>query len=198
MMTKAQLKKRQKQAHALFEKAGIVITKKESETIEAADFGLGAYEQTGLGVLVYVNTDRCCAKELAMLPRQTCPEHRHPPVNPDNPGKEETFRCRWGKFYLYVPGAGTRPVKARIPKGRDKYYTVRHEVELNPGDQYTLAANTLHWFQAGPAGAVVSEFSTRSTDENDVFTDDEITRISKVINHDPGDHALGRPASGRK
>ena len=181
MLTKKQFRKRQKQASALFKKAGIVIAKKEYAAIEAADFGLGAYEQTGLGVLVYVNTERCCAKELAMLPRQICPEHRHPPLGRDNPGKEETFRCRWGKIYLYVAGEVTRPPRARIPRGREKYYTVRHEIELNPGDQYTLAPNTRHWFQAGPRGAVVSEFSTRSLDEKDIFTDPEIQRITRVV-----------------
>lgn len=179
-MTKKQIGQRQKLAQVLFKKAGIVITKKEAGLIEAADFGLGAYEQTGLGVLVYVNTDRCCAKELAMLPRQTCPEHRHPPVAGE-PGKEETFRCRWGTVYLYVPGKKTTRPHAQPPKGREKYYTVWREVALKPGDQYTLAPNTRHWFQGGPQGAVVSEFSTHSTDENDVFTDDEIARITKVV-----------------
>ena len=39
---------------------------------------------------------------------------------------------------------------------------------------------TLHWFQGGPNGAVVSEFSTRSTDETDVFTDKNIVRETKI------------------
>jgi len=53
-------------------------------------------------------------------------------------------------------------------------------VVLKPGDQYTLGPDTLHWFQAGPRGAVISEFSTRSLDEKDVFTDPEIQRITQV------------------
>jgi D-lyxose ketol-isomerase len=140
---------------------------------------LGQFEQTGLAVLVYVNTERVCAKELAMLPGQTCPEHRHPTVA-GVPGKEETFRVRWGKMYLYVPGEKTKSPKAVAPIGREKAYTVWHEIELFPGEQYTLLPNTLHWFQAGPDGAVVSEFSTRSTDENDIFTDEEIARFTKI------------------
>jgi D-lyxose ketol-isomerase len=51
---------------------------------------------------------------------------------------------------------------------------------LNPGDQYTLTPDTLHWFQAGEKGAIVSEFSTRSRDESDIFTDPDIARITKV------------------
>jgi D-lyxose ketol-isomerase len=55
--------------------AGLVITQREAAAIEAADLGLGDFERMGLGVLVYVNTERCCAKELALWPRQTFPEH---------------------------------------------------------------------------------------------------------------------------
>lgn len=180
MMTKKETKQNRKLAQVLFNKAGIVTTKKEADAIEVADFGLGAYKQTGLAVLVYVNTNRCCAKELALLPRQTCPEHRHPQLDRNNPGKEETFRCRWGKIYLYVPGAKTARGQARPPKGKEASYTVWHEIVLKPGEQYTLAPDTLHWFQAGPQGAVISEFSTRSVDEKDIFTDRAIQRVTRI------------------
>jgi D-lyxose ketol-isomerase len=181
MQTRKQLKTRQGQAARLFKQAGLVITRAEAAAIEAADFGLDEYERTGLGVLVYVNTDRCCAKELALLPRQTCPEHRHPPVSRNNPGKEETFRCRWGEVYIYVPGKPAARPRARAPRGREQWYTVWHEVVLRAGEQYTLQPNTLHWFQGGPRGAVVSEFSTRSLDEKDVFTDPDIARITQIV-----------------
>ena len=49
-------------------------------------------------------------------------------------------------------------------------------VTLRPGDQFTIPPDTLHWFRAGPDGAVVSEFSTRSRDETDVFSDPRIVR----------------------
>jgi len=97
------------------------------------------------------------------------------------PGKEETFRCRWGTVYLYVPGAASSPAHCTPPAGREKHYTVRHEIVLTPGKQYTLGPDALHWFQAGEEGAVVSEFSTRSRDEMDVFTDPDIGRITKIV-----------------
>jgi len=49
-------------------------------------------------------------------------------------------------------------------------------VRLYPGEQVTVPPDTRHWFQAGPSGAVVSEFSTRSRDELDVFSDPLIVR----------------------
>jgi len=116
-----------------------------------------------------------------MLPRQTCPEHWHPTVG-DVKGKEETFRCRWGTVYLYVPGTPTAEPACQAPAGSEAYYTVRHEVLLKPGDQYTLFPDTRHWFQAGPEGAIVSEFSTRSTDDSDRFTDPRIKRVPEVEN----------------
>jgi D-lyxose ketol-isomerase len=142
-------------AAAMLAAAGIVLTPKEQEEIEVADFGLGRLDEIGLQVVVYVNTERVCAKELVLLPGQTCPEHRHPPVG-DDPGKEETFRCRTGSVVLWVDGHG--------------------EIELRPGDQFTIPPDTLHWFRAGADGAVVSEFSTRSRDETDVFSDPQIVR----------------------
>ena len=135
--------------------AGVVLTPRERDEIEVADFGLGRLEEIGLQLVVYVNRQRVCAKELVLLPHQTCPEHRHPPVDGE-PGKEETFRCRAGAVRLHVEG--------------------HDEVVLHPGEQFTIMPDTLHWFQAGPEGAIVSEFSTRSRDETDVFTDPAVVR----------------------
>lgn len=173
MLTKELYELYRKKAIKYLKKAGIVITRKEAEEIEVAEYGLGMIDKIGLQLVVYVNTNRCCAKELILLPHQTCPEHRHPPIDNEE-GKEETFRCRWGKVYLYVPGEPTPNPKAILPEERKKYFTVWHEIELNPGDQYTLQPDTLHWFQAGSRGAIISEFSTRSRDEYDIYTDPDI------------------------
>jgi len=178
-MTREQYEHARMKTVSYFKKAGIVVTEDEQQNIEVADFGLNELESTGLEIITYVNTDRVCAKELVLFPGQTCPEHRHPPVVGE-PGKEETFRCRWGEVYLYVPGEKTANPKGKPPKGHEKWYTVWHEVVLKPGEQYTLKPNTLHWFQAGKDGAIVSEFSTRSRDESDVFTYPEIARMPVV------------------
>jgi len=155
---------------------GVVLTVTEHDAIEVADFGLSRLEESGLQLLVYVNTDRYCAKELVLRPGQTCPEHRHPPFD-GTPGKEETFRCRAGRVYLYVEGEPTPEPACEPPAGA---YTVRHEIELRPGLQHTIPPDTLHWFQAGPEGAVVTEFSSVSRDELDVFTDERVARTTVV------------------
>jgi D-lyxose ketol-isomerase len=151
----AEVEQAQARAAEMLAEAGIVLTPAERAAIEVADFGLSRLEELGLQIVVYVNTERVCAKELVLFPGQTCPEHRHPPVD-GSPGKEETFRCRRGLVRLHVEG--------------------EDEIVLRPGDQHTIPPDTLHWFQAGDEGAIVSEFSTRSRDDSDVFTDPRITR----------------------
>ncbi len=179
MIKRSELKKAQRRAAEMLELSGIVLTPQERDSIEVADLGLGELEKTGLEIVTYINTDRYCAKELVLFPRQTCPEHRHPPVAGE-PGKMETFRCRWGKVWLCTEGEPTPQPKARPPAGSEDYYTVFHEIELNPGDQHTIPHDTLHWFQAGDEGAVVSEFSSTSRDESDLFTDPRIERTTQV------------------
>jgi D-lyxose ketol-isomerase len=158
VITRDEQRAAQAYAVAELEACGIVLTDAERDGIEVADFGLSRLREQGLIVLVYVNTDRYCAKELVLYPGQTCPEHRHPPFD-GTPGKEETFRCRRGLVTLWVDG---------------------RELVLRPGDQFTIPPDTVHSFTAGPDGAVISEFSSTSRDDLDVFTDPEVRRETVV------------------
>ncbi|EUJ32285.1 D-lyxose ketol-isomerase [Listeria floridensis FSL S10-1187] len=162
--------------------SNIHFTEAELESIDYADFGLDQIETEGLNLIVYVNNDTYCAKEMVLLPGQTCPEHRHPRRGADGEiaGKRETFRCRKGKVYLYVEGEpNVAQIESKLPHGHEAYYTVMHEIELGPGEQYTIEPDTLHWFQAGEAGAVISEFSTPSDDPSDIFTNPNIKRVTE-------------------
>lgn len=158
MITREEQRAAQAYAAEQLAAAGVVLAAGEQEAIEVADFGLGRLREVGLQLFVYVNTDRYCAKELVLYPGQTCPEHRHPPFD-GTPGKEETFRCRRGSVELHVAG---------------------ERFTLRPGDQHTIPPDTPHWFRAGAEGAVVSEFSSASRDELDVFTDPRVVRTPAI------------------
>ena len=179
MLTRTELEDAQARAAAALADAGIVLTEAERLAIEVADFGLSDLEHYGLELVTYVNTERVCAKELVLFPHQNCPEHLHPPFD-GTAGKEETFRCRRGRVYLYVEGEPTAAPACRPSRAASGAYTVWHEIVLDPGAQHTIPPGTLHWFQAGPDGAVVSEFSTESRDELDIFTDPEIGRATVI------------------
>lgn len=170
-MKKEMYENSEKRAREFYKKAHITVL--DTESIEVADFGKDDFENIGLSLCVYINTERVCAKEMVLFPHQTCPEHKHVETN-GKEGKEETFRVRYGTVYLYVEGEGKKEdIKAKLPNTDTSVY---HEIILHPGEQHTIYPNTLHWFQAGSEGAVISEFSTRSTDETDVFTDKSIIR----------------------
>lgn len=179
-MKREEVERLQAEAAALLRRANIAFTEHEKNSMEVADFGLNDIRNVGLEIIVYENNERYCAKELILLPRQMCPQHRHPRVDELNAGKRETFRCRWGEVYLYVEGPATSSPRALVPDRHKKHLSAWHEMVLRAGDQYTIKPNTLHWFQAGDQGAVVSEFSSTSIDELDVFTDPNIKRIPEI------------------
>ena len=177
VVAREQIDKANAEARELLKVAGIVITEEEAKQIEYCDYHLGEFDMIGTEILTYVNTDRVCAKEMMLIPYQICSEHLHPQLGAYQ-GKEETFRCRWGEVYLYVPGEPTKQPQGGVPEHRKEHFTVWHEIYLRLGKQYTLKEQTRHWFQAGPEGAVISEFSTPSFDEADIFIDPEIKRES--------------------
>ncbi|HEY4348106.1 MAG TPA: cupin domain-containing protein [Gaiellaceae bacterium] len=158
MVTRSEQRQAREYAAAQLRLAGVVLTPDELEQIEIADFGLDRFDEIGLHVLVYVNTDRYCAKDLVLRPNQICPQHRHPPFD-GTPGKEETFRCRRGCVHLYVAG---------------------ERITLEAGQQFTIPPDTLHWFQADILGAVISEFSSTSRDDLDLFSDPRIVRAPSM------------------
>jgi D-lyxose ketol-isomerase len=179
-MKREDVRRLQEEAAAFLHRAGIALTEKERSSIEVADFGLNDVSNVGLEIVVYENNDRYCAKELILFPRQMCPQHRHPRVSDLNPGKRETFRCRWGEVYLYVEGTPTPKPRAIVPERHRPHVSVWQEIVLRPGQQYTIEPNSFHWFQAGDEGAIVSEFSSTSLDEIDEFKDPNIKRIPEA------------------
>ncbi|MEK4803372.1 MULTISPECIES: D-lyxose/D-mannose family sugar isomerase [Oceanobacillus] len=165
----------------LYKKANVVLSDKEIENIDYADFGLNNIREEALNLVVYVNNERYCAKEMVLLPDQICPEHMHPSFN-DKLGKQETFRCRWGKVYLYVEGTEEledAKIQGVLPEKHRNFYTSSKEIVLEPGEQYTIDPDIRHWFKAGPEGAVITEFSSPSDDASDIFTNPNIKRVAR-------------------
>lgn len=169
----------QKLALEILKKTGLPIGDMEQHCLEVVDFGLGNADVEGAQILTLLNTDRLSVKIIVLLPHQTLPEHRHPPVG-DDPGKEETVRVITGTFYLYVPGEDNIAANAP-PPGKEKYYSARHQAILLAGGQATIAPGVLHWFKAGDEGAVVFSFSTHAMDLLDQFTDPSVIRTVHIV-----------------
>ncbi len=170
------------QSIEMCEAAGLLLTKEDKEKMTAADFGLNRIKQEGIQILTMFETDRIAGKILVLLPFQTEPEHWHPTVG-DDPGKEEVIRAISGELYFYIPGEDTME-HGFIVDGKSTCYTMRHEVNMKPGDQLVLPAGTKHWFQAGPSGAVMYSFSSKVTDLLDQFSDPDVVRQT-IIEPEP-------------
>jgi len=179
LITRTELENARKRARLLLKKTGISLSPKELELIEVADFGLGKLEETGAEILGLVNTEKVAVKLIVLFPNQTLPEHKHPGIE-NYPGKEEAIRCEWGALYVYGPGEPTLNPKGHPPEQRIHTYTMWHEYILYPGEQIIFPPNTLHWFQAGPDGAVCWSFSTKAVDLLDIFSDPEIQRRTVI------------------
>ena len=164
-----------------YDKANIYLTEEERKNLEIADMGMDRIEEIGIQIHVYLNTKRCSAKEMVLFPNQICPEQRHPPFD-DYPGKEESFRVRYGTLYLYVEGepVAMDQMKAMIPADKKDTFTVYHEIILKKGDQYTIEPNITHWICGGPEGCVISEFASYNRDDLDIFTDPAVARMAGV------------------
>ncbi len=178
MITKKDFKEVCQKSIAMIEKAGLLLTEADKLKMTAADFGLNEIKKEGIQILTLFQTGRIAGKILVLLPFQTEPEHWHPTVG-DDPGKEEVIRALGGDLYFYIPGEDNMK-KGFIVDGKEDFYTMRHEVDMKPGDQLELPAGTKHWFQAGAKGAVMYSFSTTVTDLNDQFTDPNIVRDTVI------------------
>jgi D-lyxose ketol-isomerase len=171
MMTQAQATAL---ALEILAKSHTVLSAEKLKTFGAWDWYLNDYEHIGVAGVEYVNTPRYCGREMVLLPEQIVPEHLSPPIDAGNPGKEKTFLLRYGDLYAYVPGEPTPHPYGHVPAARKAFFTVWHEIVLHAGDQHTFPANTRYWCQAGPDGAVITEFTSFAVNARDIYTDPEI------------------------
>ncbi len=159
------------QALELLHKSGFPVTDKELASAQVNDFGLNNIKEEGFVLIDLLRTEKVRTSILIMLPNQTLPQHMHPNYNSDN-GKEETVRVLWGETKVFVEGEENYS-KINFPKGKEAYYTARHEINLKPGEQYSVPPTVKHWFQAGPQGSVNIAFQNRVNEDYNIFYDPE-------------------------
>lgn len=180
MITREEYDRTRESSLEIVWRSGLALREDELDRLDVLDFGLGEIEQFGLQVIPIAETPALGVRLAVMLPGQTCPQHRHPPLG-DHPGKEETWRVAWGEVYVNMPGPATACPMSSLPSHRADAFTVRAETVLRPGDQLTSPPHTWHWFQAGPEGAVVWLFCSRFTDAADEFRDPDVRRMEPVV-----------------
>ncbi len=151
-MKRSEVAAAQARVRRRLEDTGIVLD--PNMQIEVADFGLGHWDQEGLGIVVRVNEPEYCSKYLTLEPGQSCPLHSHKL-------KKETFFVLSGEVKLWADG---------------------QTIMLIPGERHTLAPGVLHEFDS-LGGAVIEEVSTHDENSDSYFKNSAIVR-DPVIEQD--------------
>lgn len=144
-MKRSEVRAAQERVRRRLEASDLVLD--PTTPIEIADFGLGRWEQVGLGIVIRVNEPEYCSKYLTLEASQECPRHYHKI-------KKETFFVLTGTVDLELDG---------VP------------MTLAPGQSCTLKPGVSHRFWS-VAGAIIEEVSTHDENSDSYFADKEIVR----------------------
>ncbi|MBM3882476.1 MAG: hypothetical protein FJ387_22590 [Verrucomicrobia bacterium] len=158
------------------EQAGYPLTETIAAKIFVSDFGLGRFTEVGLGGILWWGDERhnYSGLDAFLLPGQIIPEHWHVRVG-TIPEKMESWLVRHGEIYAYAEGPATPNPKATLASADAAHVTARNERVLRVGDIVGLSRPLeKHWMQAGPQGAIFTEFCTYHTGEAVRFTDSNI------------------------
>ena len=144
-----------------------------AQKIFVTDFGLGRFTDVGMGAIVWHSDEKYnyAGLDAYLLPGQIIPEHWHVKVR-DIPEKMEVWLVRSGEIYTYAEGAPTPNMRAKLKDAEAANITVKTERILGVGEIAGISHPLeKHWMQAGPLGAIFTEFSTFHTGEAVKFTD---------------------------
>jgi D-lyxose ketol-isomerase len=152
---------------------GYPVNETIAKKLFVTDFGLGRFTDVGLGVIVWHGDEKYnySGLDAYLLPGQLIPEHWHVKVR-DIPEKMEVWLVRSGEIYTYAEGAPTPNMRAKLTDTDAAHITVKSERILRVGEIAGISRPLeKHWMQAGPQGAIFTEFSTFHTGEAVKFTD---------------------------
>lgn len=125
----------------------------------AVDFGLGDFENVGMGGIFWVNDQEhgYFAHAIYLLPGQMIPEHAH--VKTEFPAKFESWMVTKGWVYNFSEIGDATPNMPAIPTTHGPIKSKNFVVQ-NVGDIVHLKKEeTFHFLMAGPEGAIVDEWA---------------------------------------
>ncbi len=145
----------------MFDYYGVPFTPLMEKDIWFTDFGLGDFENTGMGGIFWINdsTYGYFAHSIYLLPGQMIPEHKH--VKTSFPAKQESWLVDKGWVYNFSEvGDATEGAEALVPATQKATTVSKNYVKQNQGELLTLKTpESWHFMMAGPEGAIVWEFA---------------------------------------
>ncbi len=125
-----------------------------------AEFGLGDFENVGMGGVFWVNDKEhgYFAHAIYLLPGQMIPEHCHLPT--DMPAKHEVWMVEKGWAYNFSEIGEATPNAPEVPAAHGPVVSKNFKVQ-EVGDIIPLAKlESWHFLMAGPEGAIIDEWAS--------------------------------------
>lgn len=145
----------------MFEFYGVPFTPFMEENFWVAEFGLGDFENCGMGGIFWVNDaeHHYFGHEIYLLPSQMIPEHQHMPTE-GFPAKFESWLVRHGSCYNFSVVGEETPNCPVIPASQKETVQSKNFVVMEVGDIVHLKeVETAHFLMAGQEGCIVTEFA---------------------------------------
>lgn len=145
----------------MFEFYGEPFTPLMEKDMWVVDFGLGDFENVGMGGIFWVNDAEhgYFAHEIYLLPGQMIAEHAH--VKTKFPAKFESWMVRKGMCYNFSEVGDPTPNPPMLPASQKSTIRSKNFVEQRVGEIIHLKkSETFHFLIAGPEGAIVSEWAS--------------------------------------
>jgi hypothetical protein len=138
---------------------GVPWTPFMEENFWVAEFGLGDFENVGMGGIFWVNNAEhgYFAHGIYLLPGQMIPEHAH--VETEHPAKFETWKVTHGWAYNFSEVGEPTPNPPAIPASHGPIRSQNFVIQ-KPGEILHLKEiGTFHFLKAGPEGAIIEEWA---------------------------------------
>ena len=149
---------------------GVPFTELMAKDMWVTDFGLGDFENVGMGGIFWVNDPEYgyFAHAIYLLPGQMIPEHAH--VKTKFPAKHESWMVEKGWVYNFSEVGDETPNAPAIPATHGAIKSKNFVVQ-NVGDVLRLKKlETFHFMMAGPEGAIVDEWACYHDNDGLRFT----------------------------
>lgn len=139
---------------------GVPFTPFMEKEFWVVDFGMGDFENIGMGGVFWVNDQKHSyfAHTIYLLPGQMIPEHAH--VETEFPAKFESWMVTKGWAYNFSEVGEPTPNAPVIPELHGPCKS-KNFVKQVVGDIVHLKEiETFHFLMAGPEGAIVDEWAS--------------------------------------
>ena len=164
----------------MMEKLGYPISDNLRKNMWVTDFALGDFPKVGMAGIFWAheNKNGVFGHEIILLPNQMLVEHWHV-AGLGLPAKNECWQARAGKTYCFGEEGedASKYPNVKVPESQKNFITVNKVVCADAKQGNVVWLNRLearHYQIAGPEGAVVTEYGSYHSNDNNRFTNPKV------------------------